>query len=412
MLLYLTGSSCSGKTTLATLLAQRVPDLAVHDVDEPGVPRDASTEHWVRRALKYQSHGRDTLVVGQAPLGEVLATPSAPLIDGIAVCLLDVDDNVRRTRLAQRDPGKWDAAATDAFINWARWHRGHARDPRHRPEVLVTRDEPGMSWNRWKPWPTGDPRWAVHVVDTTDQPLERSLDQLEAWVTEQRHAQRSGTLPLGRGWDDAASQIPDLPWPTLSYREALAALVTEGWTPSGAGDWAVGLRSPDGTLVARVCPFDPAYSAFVALCRACDGNPWLPRMELAADLEGGGSVTFLEYVAPVDGGVAEQVAEQWRDGTGDEEFERVRRAAQAIDAEHRQSTPWRDGFDLNEAHVRRAADGRFVLIDMFCMDGMSLYGSILDDVGAVHRQIPRERMRYALEIPYIAGRAARRKSGL
>jgi hypothetical protein len=31
--------------------------------------------------------------------------------------------------------------------------------------------------------------------------------------------------------------------------------------PCGVGDWAVALRSPDGTVLARVCPFDPAYSA-------------------------------------------------------------------------------------------------------------------------------------------------------
>jgi len=54
------------------------------------------------------------------------------------------------------------------------------------------------------------------------------------------------------------------------------------------------------------------------------------------------------------------------------------------------------------AHVRRAVDGRLVLIDVFCMDGAALYGAILEDAAEVHRQIPRERMRYALEIPYIA----------
>ena len=31
--------------------------------------------------------------------------------------------------------------------------------------------------------------------------------------------------------------------------------------PCGIGDWAVALRSPDGSLAARVCPFGPAYWA-------------------------------------------------------------------------------------------------------------------------------------------------------
>lgn len=43
-----------------------------------------------------------------------------------------------------------------------------------------------------------------------------------------------------------------------------------------------------------------------------------------------------------------------------------------------------------------------MLIDIFCMDGAALYASILKDVREVHRRIPRDRMRYALEIPYIA----------
>ena len=77
------------------------------------------------------------------------------------------------------------------------------------------------------------------------------------------------------------------------------------------------LRSPEGSLVARVCPFDPAYWAFVDLCRECAGNRWLPRVELAADLEGGGSVVFLEFVAPVDHPVVKQFAEQWQARAGE-----------------------------------------------------------------------------------------------
>jgi hypothetical protein len=197
-------------------------------------------------------------------------------------------------------------------------------------------------------------------------------------------------------------RLPDLPWESLSHRQVLAELAVTGWVPCGVGDWAVGLRSPEGTLVARVCPFDPAYAAFADLCRECAGNRWLPRIELAAGLEGGGSVVFLEYAAPADRGVAGQVAGQWRAGTGDAEFEEVRRAAQLIDTRYRMSTPWWDGFDLNEAHIRRTAGGRLVLIDIFCLDGASLYGQILEDVTEVHRRMPRERMRYALDIPYIA----------
>ncbi|WP_344657356.1 hypothetical protein [Catenulispora subtropica] len=201
------------------------------------------------------------------------------------------------------------------------------------------------------------------------------------------------------------SRVPELRWASLSHRQVLAALIEAGWVPSGVGDWATGLRSPDGTLVARICPFDPAYAAFVELCRVCAGNPWLPKIELAAELEGGGSAVFLEYAAPAGPEVAEELAERFRDGDGtgfDDEFQQVRDAAGKIDASYRAATPWWDGLDLNEAHVRRALDGRLILIDIFCMDGAALYGMILDDLAEVHRRMPRDRMRYVLEIPYIA----------
>jgi len=195
--------------------------------------------------------------------------------------------------------------------------------------------------------------------------------------------------------------LPHLRWESLSHRQVLAGLAMRGWVPCGIGDWAVALRSPDGSLAARVCPFDPAYWAFVDLCRACAGNRWLPAIELASDLEGGGSVVFLEYVAPVDHPVVKDFAEQWRARADDAEFQQVRQAAEAIDAEYRASTPWWGRCDLDDEHIYRAAD-RPVLLDVYCMAGADLYDAILEDVAAVHRRIPRERMRYALDIPYIA----------
>jgi len=214
---------------------------------------------------------------------------------------------------------------------------------------------------------------------------------------------------VARGYDAAVPEpsarladIPDLPWAALSHRQVLAELTGAGWVPCGVGDWAAALRSPAGHIAVRVCPFDPAYWAFVDLCRECAGNRWLPKIELAADLEGGGSVVFLEFVAPVDHPVVKQFADQWRTRADDPEFQEVRRAAQMIDAEYRKSTPWWGRCDLDDAHIFRAADGRPVLIDVFCMAGTELYRAILEDVAEVHRRIPRERMRYALDIPYIA----------
>ncbi|SEC41643.1 hypothetical protein SAMN05216489_00679 [Streptomyces sp. 3213] len=210
MLFKLTGSSGAGKTTLAFAAVDRLDGIVVHEFDEVGVPdppipphwRNRMTELWVRRALEYQARGIDVLLSGNSPLGEVLAAPSAPLLDGIAVCLIDVADEARRDRLAARDSGRWDQDAIDAFCGWAAWHRGHARDPQFRPDVIIDGSWPEMAWHRWTAWTAEDPRWRTSLIDTTGQPLAKSIDHVERWVTEQREAYRSGRLALARGWTD------------------------------------------------------------------------------------------------------------------------------------------------------------------------------------------------------------------
>lgn len=207
MLLVLTGSSGAGKTTLARGVAR--PGLRVHDFDEVGVPSDADTvwrqrtgEHWLRQAIAIQAHGDDLLLTGQSPLGEILATPSATALDGIAICLVDVAEDERHQRLAGRDPDLWSAAQLDAFAGWARWQRGHARDPQYHPEVIVDGGWPAMRWDRWRDWTAADSRWHTTILDTTGRPVDESTAALAGWVDQQRAAQRAGTLALASGWND------------------------------------------------------------------------------------------------------------------------------------------------------------------------------------------------------------------
>ncbi|MEU4226301.1 hypothetical protein AB0F17_18545 [Nonomuraea sp. NPDC026600] len=194
--------------------------------------------------------------------------------------------------------------------------------------------------------------------------------------------------------------LPDVPWPSMTHREATAELVLAGWTPCGVGDWAIGLRSPDGLWAARVCPFDPAYAAFLELCRRRRGNPYLPRVAFDSPLDGGGTLAVLEFLAPLETARAEEVARQWRAGDGDVALAEVRQAAAAVDAEFRARTPWWDGIDLNPGNLRQALDGRVAVIDVFCMDGASVYAQILQDPGVVRAKLPGSR--HILDIPYIA----------
>jgi hypothetical protein len=100
VLFLLFGSSASGKTFVLNELRGRVPDLAIHDFDEIGVPPRADTpwrhranEQWVRRALEYEAEGIDLLLAGQTPFGELLAAPSATRLEAISACLLDCADD-------------------------------------------------------------------------------------------------------------------------------------------------------------------------------------------------------------------------------------------------------------------------------------------------------------------------------
>lgn len=191
-------------------------------------------------------------------------------------------------------------------------------------------------------------------------------------------------------------------WESLSYSDALVQLLGLGWLPCGIGDWAVGLRAPSGLLAARVCPFDPAHVAFLELCRRCPGNPYLPAVELAVALAGGGALTVMEFLAPVPEAVAAEVTHRWRNGEGDADFDAVRREALAVDARYRATVPWWDGIDLGLGDVGMATDGRLALLDLFCLDGAALYGQILRDAAVVRRRIPEEQRRHLLEIPYLA----------
>ncbi len=216
MLFLLFGSSAAGKTFAMDALRERAANVAIHDFDEIGVPPGADTawrqranELWVRRALAYQDAGIDLLLAGQAPFGELLATPSAPLVDAISACLPDCDDQTRVARLRARGPDWFARAPGDLqdYLNWAEWLRHHARDPGWRSEV-IKRGAAEMHWQRWSSWQAGDPRWRVRVIDTSDVPVEHVVDELLTWIEDERAQVRNRTHPLLRCWAHSADAEP------------------------------------------------------------------------------------------------------------------------------------------------------------------------------------------------------------
>ena len=185
MLYLLSGAAASGKKTVARHLTARVTNLVAHHENEiPATTshgRMANMEQWIEKALALEADGVDLLLLAASPLGEVLASPRAPELAGIAACLLDCHDHERARRIEGRggDP-EWPLGMDT--LCWAAWHRMHAVDPRFEQRVIVDANHSGYDWARWTAWTRDDPRWQVELIDTTARPVTDTADAVASWI--------------------------------------------------------------------------------------------------------------------------------------------------------------------------------------------------------------------------------------
>ena len=197
MLYLLSGAAASGKKTLAPIVSARVTNLVFHHESEiPATDqrgRMANMEQWLERTATYEANGKDLLLLAASPLGELLASPRATELSGIAACLLDCHDHERSRRHVHRpvDP-RWPFGMDT--LCWAAWHRMHAIDPQFEQRVIRASEVSHYAWERWSAWQQGDRRWAVEVVDTTTEPVSRSAERVASWIERTR---TNGT-PLSR----------------------------------------------------------------------------------------------------------------------------------------------------------------------------------------------------------------------
>lgn len=171
MLLLVTGASGAGKSTvrkavevaLAPLVeCVELVDLAPANVAMSKAWRQEIAEVAVRRAIELSASGRHLLLAGDpVPAIEVVATPSALALDGIAVCLLDVAPDVQGERLAERGD---DVALLPHHQAFAEWMRRQATDPFHMIHVV---SEDGWREMRWERLGESIANWGMHVIDTT-----------------------------------------------------------------------------------------------------------------------------------------------------------------------------------------------------------------------------------------------------
>ncbi|SMB81698.1 hypothetical protein [Deinococcus hopiensis] len=179
MLFVISGASGSGKSTILPLLREAHPSVQWHDFDERWqgggkVERQQLLEQWVQTAL--QAEG-DFGLLGQCPLGEVLAAPSTSCLAGIRHLLLDVADVERIRRLR----GRGDGLASQDMLNWAAWMRAHEAYPDWRPDVLMEDSWDLMCWGRWHERP-GVP-WPGATFDVTELTPDRTAQRVLTWAT-------------------------------------------------------------------------------------------------------------------------------------------------------------------------------------------------------------------------------------
>ena len=186
----------------------------------------------------------------------------------------------------------------------------------------------------------------------------------------------------------------------VDHRDVERALLAAGWTPCGAGDWAIVLRSPDGTRAARISPFDPAGPYNAALHVQAAHTRRVPELYAHLRLLGGGDLQVMEWLRPV----AEDEAAAVHRAIA----RRAPEVAELVDVvsrvheQARRELPWCGPLDSNPSNVMRAADGRLVVFDLFYADGPRLYASAATDPDLVVAKIPRAEREFMAEIPLAA----------
>lgn len=184
------------------------------------------------------------------------------------------------------------------------------------------------------------------------------------------------------------------------HRDVERALTGRGWTRCGAGDWAVALRSPDGTTAARISPFDPTGPYTAMLYRQAAHTGLVPLLHTHRRLAGGGDLQVMEWLEAVEGDEAAAFHRSVAEGHPD--------VADLSDVVHRvhdrarRELPWCGPLDHNPANVMRTVAGRLVVIDLYYADGPDLYATAAADPDRVAALIPEPERRFMTEIPMAA----------
>ncbi|MCK9795335.1 hypothetical protein M1843_16415 [Isoptericola sp. 4D.3] len=180
--------------------------------------------------------------------------------------------------------------------------------------------------------------------------------------------------------------------PDTTADRARALLESAAWTLVGTGDWAWVLASPDGSLAARVTPFDPAFRLFADACLAGPPNPFLVRVDDVVPLRHEGYVVVMERLHPADEdraqglvaslGVVSATDSPPPGATADladhPDVVDLRRRIEDLLAEGARRFRLWGGADIRPGNILQTADGRLRLTDPLFVHGPTVFESIRD----------------------------------
>ena len=182
-LFFITGASCSGKTTLLKELKKnKTLSLNLYDFDDIGVPENAdkrwrqqATEQWLQRLLQ---EGKNACLFGQMVIGEILACPSAQKIPLLHICSLDVSNIERVRRLKQRNTYGID----QSMLSWSAWLGMHHEDPQWAQHVIKEESWEHLNFSRWDMLTRWDSLATTFRLDTTYLSLSNTVSALTQWI--------------------------------------------------------------------------------------------------------------------------------------------------------------------------------------------------------------------------------------
>lgn len=199
---------------------------------------------------------------------------------------------------------------------------------------------------------------------------------------------------------ESMSDILDILPSDATHRDAERVFTEAGWTPCGAGDWAIALRSPDGTMAVRISPFDPTGPYTAEFYRDAAHTRQVPQLFAHRRLVGGGDLQVMEWLEAVN----EQDAIEFHRAIENRE-ESVTELVDIVRRIHEralQELPWCGPLDQNPSNVMRGSDGRLVVCDLFYADGPDLYATAAAHPELVAARIPENERRFMTEIPLAA----------